>query len=52
MPAFESKHYENISDYVHTFKRIKKANNWDDDLALDHLKCSLQGIAGDYFPVF
>jgi hypothetical protein len=33
---------------VHSFKRIKKANNWDDDLALDHLKCNLRGIAGDW----
>jgi hypothetical protein len=48
LPPFEGKRTDNISDYVHSFKRIKKANNWDDDLAMDHLKCSLRGIAGDW----
>jgi hypothetical protein len=33
---------------LNTFQRIKKANNWTDDLALDYLKCNLRGYASDW----
>jgi hypothetical protein len=48
LPPFEGKRTDNITDNVHSFKQIKKANNWDDNLAVDHLKCNLRGIAGDW----
>jgi hypothetical protein len=28
--------------------RIRNANNWDDDLALGHLKCNLRGYAANW----
>lgn len=48
LPLFESKPNESISDYIHTFTRIKKVNGWDDELALNYLKCNLRGYAGDW----
>jgi hypothetical protein len=48
LPIYEGKPGEHISDYIYTFQRIKKANNWTDDLALDYLKCNLRGYASDW----
>jgi hypothetical protein len=48
LPIYEGKPNVHISDYTNTFQRIKNANNWDDELALDHLKCSLRGYAANW----
>lgn len=48
LPVFTGTGDTNISDYIHTFTRIKKANGWPDDLALDYLKCNLRGLTSDW----
>lgn len=48
LPVFKGKEEDNISDYVRSFLRIKKANGWAEPFALDYLKCRLGGYAADW----